>query len=223
MCGLATWAYQMYYGFGVTGDNWPVYWAFHETNFVFWIGISHAGTLISAILRMVNATWRRPVTRCAEVITAFALMIGAMFPLIHLGRPWLAWWLIPYPSERGIWPNYRSPLVWDFFAINTYLLSSLLFLALPDDSGLRADSGSGDGLAQEDLRLSEPGMAGNAETVAPAGIGDAHHGAGDHSDCRVRAHDRVVRFFDGGRADVAFDDLRSLLCGAAPYSAALLH
>ena len=131
LCGIAAWGYQVYYGFGVTGYNWPVYWAFHETNFVFWIGISHAGTLISAILRLVNATWRRPVTRCAEVITAFALMIGAMFPLIHLGWPWLAFYLIPYPSERGIWPNYRSPLVWDFFAINTYLLSSLLFLALP--------------------------------------------------------------------------------------------
>ena len=129
--GAAAWGYQLYYGFGVTGYNWPVYWAFHETNFVFWIGISHAGTLISAILRLVNATWRRPVTRCAEIITAFALMIGAMFPIIHLGRPWLAFFLIPYPSERGLWPNYRSPLVWDFFAINTYLLSSLLFLALP--------------------------------------------------------------------------------------------
>jgi molybdopterin-containing oxidoreductase family membrane subunit len=131
LAGLGTWMYQIYNGLGVTGDNWPVYWGFHETNFVFWIGISHAGTLISAILRMVYATWRRPVTRCAEAITTFALMIGAIFPLIHLGRPWLAWWLIPYPSERGIWPNYRSPLVWDFFAINTYLLSSLLFLALP--------------------------------------------------------------------------------------------
>jgi len=129
--GFGAWIYQVYYGLGVTGDNWPVFWGFHETNFVFWIGISHAGTLISAILRIVNATWRRPVTRCAEVITAFALMIGAVFPIVHLGRPWLAWWLIPYPSERGLWPNYRSPLVWDFFAINTYLISSLLFLALP--------------------------------------------------------------------------------------------
>ena len=126
LSGLSTWMYQAYNGLVVTGDNWPVYWGFHETNFVFWIGISHAGTLISAILRICNATWRRPVTRCAEAITAFALMIGAIFPLIHLGRPWLAWWLIPYPSERGIWPNYRSPLAWDFFAINTYLLGSLL-------------------------------------------------------------------------------------------------
>ena len=97
---------------------------------MFWIGISHAGTLISAILRLVNAGWRRPVTRCAEVITAFALMIGAMFPIIHLGRPWLFFWLMPYPSSRQIWPNFRSPLVWDFFAITTYLTGSLLFLFL---------------------------------------------------------------------------------------------
>ena len=129
--GLGTWFYQMYRGFGVTGINMPIYWAFYVTNFVFWIGISHAGTLISAILRLVNAGWRRPVTRCAEVITVFALMIGAMFPIIHLGRPWLFFWLIPYPSERGIWPNFRSPLVWDFFAITTYLTGSVLFLFLP--------------------------------------------------------------------------------------------
>src|SRR2546425_9261313 len=122
--GLGTWAYQMYRGFGMTGINMPIYWAFYITTFVFWIGISHAGTLISAILRLVNAGWRRPVTRCAEVITAFALMIGALFPLIHLGRPWLFFWLMPYPSSRQIWPNFRSPLVWDFFAISTYLTGS---------------------------------------------------------------------------------------------------
>src|SRR5204862_2931190 len=131
LMGLGTWAYQVWMGFGLTGINMPVYWAFYITNFVFWIGISHAGTLISAILRLVNAGWRRPVTRCAEVITAFALMIGAMFPIIHLGRPWLFFWLIPYPSERQIWPNFRSPLVWDFFAITTYLTGSVLFLLLP--------------------------------------------------------------------------------------------
>jgi molybdopterin-containing oxidoreductase family membrane subunit len=128
---LTSWLSQMYFGFGISGIRWPVYWGFYVTSFVFWIGISHAGTLISAILRLVNAGWRRPVTRCAEVITVFALMIGAMFPIIHLGRPWLAFWLVPYPSERQIWPNFRSPLVWDFFAINTYLTGSLLFLYLP--------------------------------------------------------------------------------------------
>jgi Ni/Fe-hydrogenase subunit HybB-like protein len=123
--------WQINHGIGVAGIRRPVFWGFYITNFVFWIGLSHAGTLISAILRIANAGWRRPVTRCAEVITVFALSIGAMFPIIHLGRPWLFFWLVPYPSERGIWPNIRSPLLWDFFAINTYLLGSVTFLLLP--------------------------------------------------------------------------------------------
>src|SRR3954469_25393640 len=129
--GVGSFAYQVWWGIGVWGNRWPVFWAFDITNFVFWSGISHAGTLISAILRLVNARWRRPVTRCAEVITVFALMIGAMFPIIHLGRPWLFFWLVPYPNQRQIWPNFRSPLVWDFFAISTYLTGSVLFLLLP--------------------------------------------------------------------------------------------
>jgi Ni/Fe-hydrogenase subunit HybB-like protein len=131
LAGAGAWFYQITNGLAVAGIRWPIYWAFYIANFVFWIGISHAGTLISAILRLVNATWRRPVTRCAEVITVFALMIGAMFPIIHLGRPWLFFWLIPYPNERGLWPNLRSPLAWDFFAISTYLTGSTLFLLLP--------------------------------------------------------------------------------------------
>jgi Ni/Fe-hydrogenase subunit HybB-like protein len=145
VAGLVAWVSQIYFGFGISGINWPVYWGFYVTNFVFWIGISHAGTLISAILRLVNAGWRRPVTRCAEAITTFALLIGAMFPLIHIGRPWLAFWLFPYPSERLIWPNFRSPLVWDFFAINTYLMGSLLFLFLPmiPDFAVVRDSATG--------------------------------------------------------------------------------
>jgi Ni/Fe-hydrogenase subunit HybB-like protein len=142
---LFAWGYQMWAGIGVAGIRRPVFWAFYITNFVFWIGISHAGTLISAILRLANATWRRPITRSAEVITVFALMIGAMFPLVHLGRPWLAFWLIPYPSERGIWPNFRSPLLWDFFAINTYLIGSSTFLLLPilPDFALARDRATG--------------------------------------------------------------------------------
>jgi molybdopterin-containing oxidoreductase family membrane subunit len=131
VAAFSAFAYQVHEGIGVWGIRRPVFWAFDITNFVFWIGISHAGTLISAILRLANATWRRPVTRCAEVITVFALSIGAMFPIIHLGRPWLFFWLIPYASERQIWPNFRSPLVWDFFAINTYLIGSVAFLTLP--------------------------------------------------------------------------------------------
>jgi len=145
LAGFSAWMYQVYTGIGVAGIDRPVFWGFYITNFVFWIGISHAGTLISAILRLSNATWRRPITRCAEVITVFALLIGAMFPLIHLGRPWLAFWLAPYPNQRGLWPNYRSPLVWDFFAINTYLIGSLIFLLLPTipDFALLRDNLSG--------------------------------------------------------------------------------
>ena len=131
LAGVGTLCYQFYTGIGVWGLNSPVFWAFDITNFVFWIGISHAGTLISAILRLANATWRRPVTRCAEAITVFALPIGAIIPVFHTGRPWLAYYLFPYPSERGIWPNFRSPIAWDFFAINTYLIGSITFLFLP--------------------------------------------------------------------------------------------
>jgi Ni/Fe-hydrogenase subunit HybB-like protein len=131
LAGFFAFGWQVNHGIGVSGLRRPVFWGFYITNFVFWIGLSHAGTLISAILRLANATWRRPVTRCAEVITVFALSIGAMFPIVHLGRPWLFFWLVPYPSERGIWPNIRSPLLWDFFAISTYLLGSGTFLLLP--------------------------------------------------------------------------------------------
>ncbi len=95
---LFAWGYQIVNGIGVAGIRRPVFWGFYITNFVFWIGISHAGTLISAILRLTNAGWRKPVTRAAEAITVFALMIGGLFPLIHLGRVWLFYWLIPYPK-----------------------------------------------------------------------------------------------------------------------------
>jgi molybdopterin-containing oxidoreductase family membrane subunit len=145
IAAFCAFGWQVYAGIGVAGIRRPVFWGFYITNFVFWIGLSHAGTLISAILRLANATWRRPVTRCAEVITVFALSIGATFPVIHLGKPWLAFWLFPYPSERGVWPNIRSPLLWDFFAINTYLLGSVTFLLLPmiPDMALIRDRATG--------------------------------------------------------------------------------
>ena len=143
--GFCAWVYQVYNGIGVAGVNRPVAWGLYLVNFVFWIGISHAGTLISAILRLLNAPWRRPVTRCAEAITAFALIIGGLFPLIHLGRPWLFFYLIPIPNQRGLWPNFRSALVWDFFAISTYIIASTLFLYLPTipDFALLRDRSTG--------------------------------------------------------------------------------
>jgi molybdopterin-containing oxidoreductase family membrane subunit len=129
--GLVAWGYQIHVGIGVAGIQRPVFWGFYLVDFVFWIGISHAGTLISAILRLTDADWRKPVTRAAEAITVFALMIGGMFPLIHLGRAWLFYWLFPYPNSRLLWPNYRSPLMWDVTAISTYLTGSVIFLYLP--------------------------------------------------------------------------------------------
>ena len=129
--GLAAWGLQLHSGMGVTGLQRPVFWGFYIVDFVFWIGISHAGTLISAILRLTGAAWRKPVTRAAEAITVFALMIGGMFPIIHLGRAWLFYWLLPYPNSRMLWPNFRSPLLWDLTAIVTYVTGSVIYLYLP--------------------------------------------------------------------------------------------
>ncbi len=128
---FVSWGYQIFNGIGVAGINRPVFWGFYITNFVFWIGISHAGTLISAILRVTSAEWRRPITRCAEAITVFAISVAGLFPLIHLGRPWLFYTLLPIPNHRGLWPNFRSPLVWDVAAITTYMIGSSLYLLLP--------------------------------------------------------------------------------------------
>ena len=129
--GLVAWGFQLRRGMGVTGLQRPVFWGVYIVDFVFWIGISHAGTLISVILRLTDASWRKPVTRAAEAITVFALMIGAMFPIIHLGRAWLFYWLLPYPNSRLIWPNFRSPLLWDLTAIVTYVTGSIIYLYLP--------------------------------------------------------------------------------------------
>ncbi|HVR28920.1 MAG TPA: NrfD/PsrC family molybdoenzyme membrane anchor subunit, partial [Thermoanaerobaculia bacterium] len=125
------WGWQLTHGIGVVGMNRPVSWGIYESTFVFWIGISHAGTLISAILRVTGAEWRRPITRCAEAITVFALCVGGLFPILHLGRAWKVFWVMPIPNTRGLWPNYRSPLAWDSVAITAYLIGSALYLFLP--------------------------------------------------------------------------------------------
>ncbi len=128
-------------GIGIWGNNQPVGWAFDIINFVWWIGIGHAGTLISAILLLLNQKWRTSINRFAEAMTLFAVACAAMFPLLHTGRPWLAaYWLFPYPNTMGIWPNFRSPLIWDVFAVSTYATVSLLFWyvgLIPDFATLR--------------------------------------------------------------------------------------
>lgn len=118
-------------GIGLGGQRRPAMWGIFIVTFVFWIGISHAGTFVSAILRVFKAEFRRPFTRAAELMTTFGLAAGALYPLIHLGRVWVFYWMIPYPNARWLWPNFHSPLVWDFLAITTYLLSSTIYLFLP--------------------------------------------------------------------------------------------
>ena len=128
LLGVAAIAYQMATGVGTWGLNTTVGWAFDITNFVFWVGIGHAGTLISAILFLFRQKWRTSVNRSAEAMTLFAVLCAGIFPIIHTGRPWLAYWLFPYPNTRGpLWINFRSPLAWDCFAISTYFLISATF------------------------------------------------------------------------------------------------
>jgi Ni/Fe-hydrogenase subunit HybB-like protein len=132
--------YLLLVGVGVWGIQIPVGWGFAIINFVWWIGIGHAGTLISAILLLLRQQWRTSINRFAEAMTLFAVACAGIFPLVHMGRPWLGYWLFPYPDTMKMWPNFRSPLVWDAFAVSTYAIVSLLFWfigLLPDLATLR--------------------------------------------------------------------------------------
>ncbi len=127
-------------GVGIWGINQPSGWGFDIINFVWWIGIGHAGTLISAILLLLRQEWRTSINRFAEAMTLFAVACAGMYPVLHTGRPWLAYWLLPYPNTMGLWPQFRSPLVWDVFAVSTYATVSLLFWyvgLVPDLATLR--------------------------------------------------------------------------------------
>lgn len=127
LIGAVALGYTLYYGIGMWGNNIPVGWAFDITNFVFWIGIGHAGTLISAILFLFRQRWRTGIARAAEAMTIFAVMCAGLFPLIHLGRPWYAAFVFPIPNQHGVWINWNSPLIWDVFAVSTYFTVSLMF------------------------------------------------------------------------------------------------
>ena len=128
---FGAWGYMIANGLGVAGVNRPSYWGIFLVNTVFWIGISHAGTFISAILRVFKAEFRRPFTRAAELMTTFGLVQAGFSIFMHMGRVWLSYWLMPIPNQRGLWPNFHSPLSWDLLAITTYLLSSTMYLFLP--------------------------------------------------------------------------------------------
>ena len=138
--GLYCWRHQIEAGLGVTGLSHPVNWGVYITNFVFWVGIAHSGTLISAVLFLFRARWRTSIARSAEAMTIFAVMTAALFPIIHLGRAWNFYWLLPYPNQRQLWVNFQSPLVWDAFAISTYFAVSAMFWyigLMPDLAAIR--------------------------------------------------------------------------------------
>ena len=137
---IGLWTQPDLQGLQVTGLGDPVMWAVYITNFVFWVGIAHSGTLISAILFLFRTRWRTAVYRAAETMTIFAVATAGLFPVIHLGRPWFFYWLAPYPNQRYLQPDFRSPLTWDFFAISTYLTISTLFWftgLIPDVANVR--------------------------------------------------------------------------------------
>jgi Ni/Fe-hydrogenase subunit HybB-like protein len=139
------WGYQIYTGQGVTGLNIPVFWGMYLVNFVFWVGVAHAGTLISAMLYITQTQWRRAISRCAETITFFSLIMAALFIFIHMGRPWNFYWTFPYPNQRELWTSFISPLTFDVFAIGTYTTSSIIFLyfGLIPDLGTLSHSSTG--------------------------------------------------------------------------------
>jgi Ni/Fe-hydrogenase subunit HybB-like protein len=138
--GLFCFLYQVYSGLGVAGYRHPVFWGVYITNFVFWVGIAHSGTLISAILYLFRARFRMSIYRIAEAMTVFAVLTAGLFPIIHLGRAWNFYWLFPYPNQREIWINFKSPLIWDVFAVSTYLTVSAIFFfvgMIPDIAAIR--------------------------------------------------------------------------------------
>jgi molybdopterin-containing oxidoreductase family membrane subunit len=163
LVGAACWAYQIAIGIGVGGQNIPVAWGTYLINFVFWVGIAHSGTLISAILHLFRAGWRNPIARAAETMTVFAVCTAGLFPFIHLGRMWQVYYMLPYPNQRLLWPNFLSPLMFDVVAISTYLTVSSLFWytgLLPDLAAVRDRS---TGMRQKIFRILSLGWTGAHE------------------------------------------------------------
>jgi len=140
LCFFFPWFYQLYYGLGAAGVNHPQVWGTYLASFIFWIGLSHSGTLLSCVLHLTNSSWRKAMYRSAEAMTLFSLMVAATFVMVHLGRPWFIHWALPYPNQMEMWPNFRSPLLFDVMAIGTYLTGSSIFIymgSIPDFAAVR--------------------------------------------------------------------------------------
>jgi len=140
VCFFFPWFYQLYYGIGAAGMNQPNVWGTYLASFIFWIGLSHSGTLLSCVLHLTNSAWRKAMYRSAEAMTLFSLMVAATMVMVHLGRPWFVHWSVPYPNQMEMWPNFRSPLLFDVMAITTYLTGSTIFIymgSIPDFAAVR--------------------------------------------------------------------------------------
>ncbi|MEE8306745.1 MAG: NrfD/PsrC family molybdoenzyme membrane anchor subunit [Gammaproteobacteria bacterium] len=140
LCFFFPWFYQLYYGIGAAGMNHPGVWGTYLASFIFWIGLSHSGTLLSCVLHLTNSTWRKAMYRSAEAMTLFSLVVAATMVMVHLGRPWFMHWTLPYPNQMEMWPNFRSPLLFDVMAITTYLTGSSIFIymgSIPDFAAVR--------------------------------------------------------------------------------------
>ena len=139
-CFFFPWFYQLYYGIGAAGVNHPSVWGTYLASFIFWIGLSHSGTLLSCVLHITNSEWRKAMYRSAEAMTLFSLCVAAMMVMVHVGRPWFIHWALPYPNQMEMWPNFRSPLMFDVMAITTYLTGSSIFIymgSIPDFAAVR--------------------------------------------------------------------------------------
>lgn len=139
-CFFFPWFYQLYYGIGVAGNNHPTVWGTYLASFIFWIGLSHSGTLLSCVLHITNSSWRKAMYRSAEAMTLFSLTVAATMVMVHVGRPWFIHWALPYPNQMELWPNFRSPLLFDVMAIATYLTGSSIFIymgSIPDFAAVR--------------------------------------------------------------------------------------
>jgi Ni/Fe-hydrogenase subunit HybB-like protein len=139
-CFMFPWFYQLYYGIGAAGMNQPTVWGTYLASFVFWIGLSHSGTLLSCVLHITNSEWRKAMYRSAEAMTLFSLLVAATMVMVHVGRPWFIHWAAPYPNQMELWPNFRSPLLFDVMAITTYMTGSLVFIymgSIPDFAAAR--------------------------------------------------------------------------------------
>ena len=187
-------------------------WGFAIVNFVWWIGIGHAGTLISAILLLLKQDWRTSINRFAEAMTLFAVACAGLFPLLHLGRPWVFYWLLPYPNTMDLWPQWRSPLIWDVFAVSTYATVSLLFWyvgLIPDLATLRDRAKNR--WARVHLRLPGHGLAGLGAALASLPYGLPAAGRPGDAAGRLGPLGRVARFHGRDPAGLALHDLPALL------------